>query len=76
MWVLDTPVYRTVPQFRGCDLAESSRESGIYMKECGNRQEEIIVFLKVKGEDQIFQSHINWETYWHLLSTTWDTQII
>jgi len=32
-----------------------------------NRQEEVVVFLKVKGEDQIFQRHTNWETYWHLV---------
>ena len=41
-----------------------------------NRHEEMIVFLKVKGEDKIFQRHTNWETYWHFLSTPWNTQII
>ena len=31
---LDTMVYHTVPQFRVCALAESPRESGVYMEEC------------------------------------------
>jgi len=60
MWVLDMPVYHNVPQFRGCAFAVFQGEWDLHER-VWNRQEEMIVILKVKCEDQMFQRHINWE---------------
>jgi hypothetical protein len=54
MWLLNTLVYHTIPQFSGCALAFVQTVWDLH-EGVWDRHEEIIVFLKVNGEDQMFQ---------------------